>query len=83
MGWTTLTGGAGIDWETFTGPFLYVLGFAQYLLPLAMLEWYFYCQRRASTGARFAFAGTLSLMTVFMSIGIFSALMGMWIPRMT
>ncbi len=83
MGWTTLTGGIGIEWEGFTGPFLYVLGFAQYLLPLAMLEWYFRCQRDASTGMRFGFAATLSLMTVFMGIGIFSAFVGMWIPRMT
>lgn len=82
MGWTTLTGGVGIDWETFTGPFLYVLGFAQYLLPLAMLEWYFYCQRNASPAARMAFAVTLSLMTVYMSIGIFAATAGMWLPRM-
>ena len=82
MGWVTLTGGVGIDWDSFTGPFLYVLGFAQYLLPLAMLEWYFHCQRNASAGARFGFAAALSLMTVYMGIGIFSATVGMWIPRM-
>ena len=82
MGWVTLTGGIGIDWESFTGPFLYVLGFAQYLLPLAMLEWYFHCQRDASPGTRLAFAATVSLLTVYMGIGIFSATAGMWLPRM-
>ena len=62
---------------------LYVLGFAQYLLTLAMLEWYFHCQRRqAAPGVQMAFAATLSLMTVYMGIGIFSATFGMWLPRM-
>lgn len=82
MAWVSLTGGAGIDWDTFTGPFLYFLGFAQYGLPLAMLEWYFYCQRDASTGTRFAFAGSMVVMTALTAIGIFVATMGMWLPRM-
>ncbi len=82
MGWATLTGGIGIDWETFTGPFLYLLGFAQYALPLAMLEWYFHCQRQAPAKSQIAFAGTLSLMTGYMAVGIFAATAGMWLPRM-
>ncbi|MEO0616586.1 MAG: DUF2306 domain-containing protein [Pseudomonadota bacterium] len=82
MAWATITGGIGINWETFTGPFLYVLGFAQYLLPLAMLEWYFYCQRKASPGVRVTYAGTLFVLTLVMTLGIFSATMGMWLPRM-
>lgn len=82
MGWTMLTGGIGIEWESFTGPFLYFLGFAQYALPLAMLQWYFVCQRRASARMRYSFAGTLLGLTVFMGIGIFAATMGMWLPRM-
>ena len=82
MAWTMLTGGIGIEWESFTGPFLYVLGFAQYTLPLAMLQWYFVCQRRATPGLRYGFAGTLFALTVFMGIGIFAATMGMWLPRM-
>ncbi|MEM9386557.1 MAG: DUF2306 domain-containing protein [Pseudomonadota bacterium] len=82
MGWVLLTGGVGIDWEPFTGPFLYVLGFAQYLLPLAMLEWYFHCQRGSSTGNQMAFIGTLSLLSVYMGLGIFTATTGMWLPRM-
>ena len=82
MAWATLTGGIGIDWESFTGPFLYFLGFAQYLLPLAMLEWYFRCQREASSGERFTFAGTMAGLTVVTAIGIFAATMGMRLPRM-
>ncbi|GMG86272.1 DUF2306 domain-containing protein [Biformimicrobium ophioploci] len=83
MGWAMLTGGVGIDWESFTGPFLYALGFGQYLLPLLMLEWYFHCQKRETgSGAQLAFIGTLLPLTVFMAIGIFAATMGMWLPRM-
>ncbi len=39
-GWVLLTGGAGIDFQTFTGPFLTFLFFGQYLVPLAVLELY-------------------------------------------
>ncbi len=82
MSWVVFTGGIGINWDSFTGPFLYVLGFAQYLLPLAMLEWYFYCQRHPAPGVQLTFASTLFTLTVLMSVGIFAATMGMWIPRM-
>ena len=82
MGWAGLTGGIGIDWESFTGPFLYALGFAQYLLPLAMLEWYFYCQRNSTTTMLVTFSTTLFALTAFMTFGIFAATMGMWLPRM-
>lgn len=82
MAWVMLTGGVGIDWEPFTGPFLYFLGFAQYLLPLAMLEWYFYCQKRPSASAQVGFAGTLLILTVLMALGTYAATMGMWLPRM-
>ncbi len=82
MGWTMLTGGIGIDWESFTGPFLYVLGFAQYLLPLAILEWYFYCQRQSTPRVLVTFSATLFVLTAFMTFGIFAATMGLWLPRM-
>lgn len=82
MSWVMFTGGVGIDWESFTGPFLYVLGFAQYLLPLAMLEWYFYCQRHPTPGVQLTFASTLFILTALMTVGIFAATMGLWIPSM-
>jgi hypothetical protein len=83
MGWAMLTGGWGIDWKSFTGPFLYALGVGQYLLPLAMLEWYFRCQHRdAGPNMQRAFVGTLLPLTAFMAIGIVAATLGMWLPRM-
>lgn len=82
MAWAALTGGAGIHWESFTGPFLYTLGIAQYLLPLAMLEWYFYCQRKATPRVKIAFITTLGVLTLYMTLGVFAATMGLWLPMM-
>lgn len=82
MGWVALTGGIGIDWETFTGPMVYFLGFAQYLVPLAVLEWYFRVQASRRPLDQVAVAITLAALTVFMGIGIVVATMGMWLPRM-
>ncbi len=82
MAWVMLTGGIGIHWETFTGPFLYFLGFAQYLLPLAVLQWFFYCEGQPSPASHMAFSITLFGLTALMTIGIFAATMGMWLPMM-
>ena len=82
MGWVALTGGAGIDFESFTGPALTVIGFAQYLLPLTMLEWYFRVQRGVSTAEQWGFAATVVGLSAYMTVGIATATMGMWLPRM-
>lgn len=83
MGWIALTDGIGVDFDTFTGPFLVVLGFAQYLLPLAMLQWYFRCQSSlAGMPERWAFSAVLAGLTAYMAVGIVAATMGMWLPRM-
>lgn len=81
MFWLILNHGpVGFDPKTFTGPFLTILAFGQYLLPLAMLEIYFRAQRAGSPG-RFATAATLLMLTIAMGAGIFAATMGMWLPR--
>lgn len=72
----------GFDPETFQGPFLTFLGFAQYLLPLAVLQLYFYAQEKAGKRGRLAVASTLILLTMAMGLGIFAATMGMWLPRL-
>ena len=63
------------------GPFLTFLGFAQYLLPLAVLEIYLRTHDRAGAQGRLAMATGLLLLTIAMGIGIFAAFMGMWLPR--
>ncbi|RZJ02656.1 MAG: DUF2306 domain-containing protein [Rubrivivax sp.] len=66
----------GFDPKTFTGPFVYTLAFAQFLLPLAVLELYL-----RARGRNMALAVTLVLLSLATAGGIFGATMGMWFPR--
>jgi hypothetical protein len=68
--WNFLTGGVGIDDETFSGPAVVTLHFAQYLLPLAVLELYFRAQDGASRTLRYAVAILITTLTILMSIGV-------------
>ena len=83
MCWLAVNGGpAGFDPETFTGPALSILAFAQYLLPLAVLEGYLRCRDGGGVLARWGMAAALALLTVAMSAGIAVAGIAMWLPRM-
>ena len=82
FGWFLTTGGIGIDMHTFSGPTLYVIAFAQYLLPLAVLEAYFWAQKPKNKGHRGKVASVLFLLTGFMAIGIFAISAFSWIPLM-
>ncbi|NNC72176.1 MAG: DUF2306 domain-containing protein [Sphingomonadaceae bacterium] len=81
MFWFMTTGGIGIDPETFTGPALSVLYFAQMAVPLAILEIYLRAKDGSSPAGKLAAAGLLIVATLAMMIGIFAATMGMWLPR--
>jgi Tetratricopeptide repeat len=82
MFWLFLNKGpVGFDPTTFKGPFVTFLSFAQYLLPLAVLEIYLRTQDRAGAPGRFATAAGLFVLTRAMGVGIFAATMGMWLPR--
>ncbi len=72
----------GFDAKTFTGPFLVFLAFAQYLLPLAVLEMYFRARDGGTAAARMGMAGLLCGLALLTAFGIFGATMGMWLPRM-
>jgi tetratricopeptide (TPR) repeat protein len=74
-------GPIGFDPTTFQGPLVTFLSFAQYLLPLAVLELYLRIQERGSVLARFGTAATLSGLTVATGAGIFAATMTMWLPN--
>jgi len=67
----------GFDPKTFTGPFVYFLAYAQFLLPLAVLEIYLRLRGRG-----IAFAVTLVLLSLATAAGIFGATMGLWLPRL-
>jgi hypothetical protein len=83
MQWVFVNRGAvGFDPKTFTGPFITFLSFADYLLPLFILELYLFTKARGTSAGRFAMAGTLVVLTIAMAIGIFAASMVLWLPRM-
>lgn len=74
-------GPIGFDPTTFTGPYLTFLGFAQYLLPLAILELYFRVQDRPGALKRLAMAGLLCMVTLIMAAGLFAVSMAVWVPQ--
>jgi len=83
MFWVFLNGTAeAFDPRTFQGPVLSFLSFSQYLVPLAVLELYLHAQDRAGAFGRVAMAAGLFVMTVAMGVGIVSATMFMWLPRL-
>jgi hypothetical protein len=82
MFWIAVHGGpAGFDPTSFTGPFLSFLAFAQYLLPLTVLELYLRSRAHGSATARLAMAAGLTVLTLATGVGIAVATMGMWLPQ--
>jgi tetratricopeptide (TPR) repeat protein len=75
-------GAFGFDPATFSGPFLTFISFAQYLVPLAVLEIYFRMQDGSSAAGRFALAAGLLVLTVALGAGIFAVTMVGWLPAM-
>ena len=74
----------GVDRQArpdFDGPFVRAWAFGCYLAPLAMLELYLAAERRGPL-PRFAAAAGLGLLTLAAGIGIFGAVMAMWLPRL-
>lgn len=83
MFWIFVNNGpVGFDPKTFTGPFLNFLAFADYLLPLTILEIYLRVRDRAGVPGRLAMSAGLLVLTIAMGVGIFVATMGLWLPRM-
>ncbi|NMP16857.1 DUF2306 domain-containing protein [Thalassotalea sp. Y01] len=71
----------GFDAKTFEGPFLTFLGFAQYLIPLALAQLYFNAFESQNHLYKISVSVVLTLLTLAMAGGIFAATMGMWLPR--
>jgi hypothetical protein len=71
----------GFDPSTFRGPFLTFMSFAQFLVPLAVLEIYLRAQDRPGTLRRMATAGMLFVLTLVMGAGLFAVAMAQWVPQ--
>lgn len=83
MFWVLVNQGAvGFDPETFEGPFLSFWTFGQYLLPLLILEFYFFARAQSHAFVKVTGATLILISTLVMAIGIFGATMGMWWPRL-
>jgi len=70
----------GFDPATFQGPFMTFISFAQYLVPLAVLEVYFRVKERGSAPGRIAMAASLFILAVALGAGIFAVTMAKWLP---
>lgn len=82
MFWILLNHGpAGFDPKTFTGPFLTFISFADVLLPLAVVELYLRTHERGASWQRRAMAATVGLLSIAMAVGIFGAVVGLWLPN--
>ncbi len=82
MAWLTFHGKpVGFDPVSFSGPFLTVLYFMVYILPLFILEVYLRSQRSPSGPKKLATAGMVMLISLIIMLGVFGATMGMWLPR--
>jgi len=82
MLWLVINRGpAGFNPKTLTGPFLTVWSFANYLLPLAILELYLRTER-SSSSSRFAMAAGLFVLMLATALGIAVATKLMWLPRL-
>jgi uncharacterized membrane protein len=73
-------GPVGVDPATFTGPLPTTLSYAQYLIPLAVLEIYFRARDRPNPLRRLATAGLLFVLTLAMIAGLFAVTMAIWVP---
>ena len=71
----------GFDPATFRGPFLTFMTFAQYLIPLAVLEIYLRAQDRPGALRRMAMAANLFVLTLVMVAGLFAVAMAQWVPQ--
>jgi hypothetical protein len=82
MAWVSAFGPLGINFETASGPFLELMAFGQYLIPLAVLEGYFLAKASNSLRLQRTMASILVLCTLVMGGGIAVASMAEWLAWM-
>ncbi|MFM9862343.1 MAG: DUF2306 domain-containing protein [Micropepsaceae bacterium] len=66
--------------KEFDANFYAFWSYGCYLVPLAVLELYFWAQDRGAAGAKVGVAALLVLLTVAMGVGIAGATFGLWWP---
>lgn len=82
MAWVLITGGGlGMN-DNLSGPADIALQFGAYLVPLAVLEMYFYGQNSRQAVTKRLVGGLVLSMTALMGVGVFGAVVFMWAPYM-
>ncbi len=82
MVWLFINGGpAGFDPETLIGPFITIWTFGTYLLPLIVLEVFFYAQNQPGNWQKMVMALLMIFLIGTTALGVFLATVGMWLPR--
>ncbi len=82
MGWIVANGAPVGVGDELNGPVAYSIGFAQYLVPLAVYEVYWRARDFGAAGSRLVAAGIMLIATAATGFGVFAAAMGMWLPRL-
>ncbi|NHZ43314.1 DUF2306 domain-containing protein [Massilia aquatica] len=83
MAWIVANRGpAGFDPVTFQGPFLSFLSFAQYLLPLALLELFARAQASGRPAARIAMSVAMLALSAATAAGVAAAATILWLPHL-
>lgn len=75
-------GPVGFDPKTFSGPFLTFLSFAQFLVPLLVLQLYLRAQASRSAALRWSVATGLLMLTLATAGGTATAAMMLWLPHL-
>jgi len=71
----------GFDPKTFSGPFLTALAFAQFILPLLVLQLVFHAEATPKANVRVATVAVLIVVTALTAMGIVGATLSLWLPR--
>ena len=82
MLWLAINQGpVGMDMKTFTGPALIFISYAQFLLPLAVVQLYFYAQSLNNNAVKISVGLLILVLTIATFAGVAAASMMMWFPR--
>ena len=80
MAWIIINQGPAGSTENLDGPFDMVWAFANFLIPLFVLEIYFTTEERSTATGKYLMSAGLFVLTIIMGIGIFGAFAFMWKP---
>jgi uncharacterized membrane protein len=75
-----VAGTGAFDLSVLKGGVLTFMIYGQYIVPLAVLELYFWTQRRGGRAAKLAMAGGLVAISLIMSAGVAAASMAFFVP---